>query len=64
MIRSKCTRCRMPCGKERKYCFTCFKIVMDDMKKDGYLQYIPSHSFQRTPEAKEDTFDTKFGTDR
>lgn len=59
-----CERCNTKQAvRGNRYCKECRKIVLDEMKKVGYLKPKPSGRNYRSTEKREDIRETKDGID-
>jgi hypothetical protein len=52
-----------PANRGEKYCRKCRKMILEELREAGYLQYVP-HRHERTQDQKELTRETKRGTEQ
>ena len=65
-IKCKTIDCEEPRIKGYLYCTKCKKVVIKQLEQTGYLRQVPVFhtGVARTKEQREDTRETKWGSDR
>lgn len=60
----RCETCEADRIPGERYCKSCRKVIIDRMRRDKYLAWVPGRGQPRTPEMREDVRETRLGTDR